>query len=168
MQTEILTTALVKFIPYYGFNAVVILYFLAIQNRAEAPEAYMKYFRLASRCHAQIEDIATKGSLMDRYGVVLQELRLEVLRNKNQLDPMSGPQVGGASMSGDADATPVETRDQAPPRIDPALQGSTSGAQLVADAAGNAVDSMGSFDSALLHMAGWGQFDSLVMPLLYR
>ncbi|KAK1658753.1 fungal-specific transcription factor domain-containing protein, partial [Colletotrichum godetiae] len=73
------------FIPYYGFCAVVILYVFSIQRRVETPETCLDCFRLASRCHAQIESIATNGSLMQRYGVVLQELRLEVLRNNTYL-----------------------------------------------------------------------------------
>lgn len=69
----------------------MILYFYAIQHCAEAAELGMRYFHLASKCHAQIQSIATKGSLMQRYGVVLQELRLEVLRNNDYLAPVPTP-----------------------------------------------------------------------------
>lgn len=66
----------------------------------------MRHFRLASRCHAQIKSIATKGSLMQRYGVVLQELRLEVLRNNNHLASVSSTlrsgQVPGLSSMADS------------------------------------------------------------------
>lgn len=144
----------------------MILYFYAIQQRAEVPEIYMKYFRLASRCHAQIESIATKGSLMDRFGVVLQELRLEVLRNKNHLVSMSTPQAtGGPSTSGEVSSGPDARGPRS--RGNPVVGGSAGeeSQQLAGgDMAASATSSSGmeAFDSALLHMAGWGQFDSLV------
>ncbi|KAH7305948.1 fungal-specific transcription factor domain-containing protein [Stachybotrys elegans] len=83
------------FIPYYGFSAVVVLYVYAIQQRWEAPETYIRYFEAASRCHHQIESIAIKGSLTQRYGVVLQEMRLEVLRNNDFLATATTPEAGG-------------------------------------------------------------------------
>lgn len=79
------------FIPYYGFSAVVILYVYAIQQRVEPPEKYLAHFKAASKCHAQIESIATRGSLLQRYGVVLQELRVEVLRHNHHLASVATP-----------------------------------------------------------------------------
>lgn len=84
-----------QFIPYYGFSAVAILYVYAIQQRTEAPETYLSFFHAASKCHAQLEGIAAKGSLMQRYGVVLQELRLELLQHNEYLASAATPDAGG-------------------------------------------------------------------------
>ncbi|KPM39762.1 hypothetical protein AK830_g6819 [Neonectria ditissima] len=165
------------FIPYYGFSAVVILYVYAIQQRAELPETYSKQFRLASKCHLQLESIAVKGSLMQRYGVVLQELRLEVLRNNHYLASVSTPQAGGGSVGDESELGCVNLPHN-----------SQIGGQVIADASVdvnesglgapgnrsfdyqgggnqpgiNSATSIDVVDGGLAHLASWGQFDSLV------
>lgn len=160
---------------------MVILYFYAIQQREEVPDAQMRYFRLASRCHAQIESIATKGSLMERFGVVLQELRLEVLRNQNYLALTSTPARAGGQgetsgtqdndSAGQVDRSSGLDNQQLPrtSREDPALLDRPAApageGQFSRDMAASATHPMEAFDSsALLHVADWGQFDSLVRP----
>ncbi|KAF5007412.1 hypothetical protein FDECE_6260 [Fusarium decemcellulare] len=168
------------FIPYYGFSAVVILYVYAIQQRAELPETYSRHFRLASKCHAQIEGIATKASLMQRYGVVLQELRLEVLRNNNYLASVSTPRAGGVSIGEEGNtgqtALPQNTDTNARfsgqggagltvgngrlAMVD--SQGFDETGEGNQPAGGITANAMGPVDASLAHMASWGQFDSLV------
>ncbi|KXH32491.1 finger protein [Colletotrichum nymphaeae SA-01] len=150
------------FIPYYGFSAVVVLYVFAIQRRTEAPETYLDCFRLASQCHAQIESVATKGSLMQRYGVVLQELRLEVLRNNTYLASVSTPLAGNGSTSNENnEILPVSyRRSQLSPEV------GTSGSRLAVEQAAesaprDSADPFHAFDVGLFNMTNWAQFDSL-------
>jgi hypothetical protein len=143
------------FIPYYGFSAVVILYVYAIQQRAEPPEKYLTQFKAASRCHAQIERIATRGSLLQRYGVVLQELRVEVLRHNHHLASVATPRP--ATDENDigilTDQRYANGSYMAPPTM-----GDVDGRDL------NSTNSpTGVLDGGdLTHMASWGLFDSLV------
>ncbi|CAG9953020.1 unnamed protein product [Clonostachys rosea f. rosea IK726] len=176
------------FIPYYGFNAVVILYLYAIQERSERPETYLRHFRAGSKCHAQLEKIATHGSLMQRYGVVLQELRLEVLRNNAYLASVSTPHAEEDSAEGEIRerrgevARTMSVSNPAPEPPHPfgapsmsasasrlgvasaqGLEGPRSGnedASCIVPAANPG--SMDGMDDSLTHMASWGLFDSLV------
>lgn len=91
----------------------------------------MRHFRLASRCHAQIESIATKGSLMQRYGVVLQELRLEVLRNNGHLASVSSPLRAG-QFPGGVELSPPHALHAS----EQVINGSSTTQQPVRDAAG--------------------------------
>ncbi|KAF4975539.1 hypothetical protein FZEAL_7685 [Fusarium zealandicum] len=171
------------FIPYYGFSAVVIIYVYAIQQRAELPETYSACFSLATKCHAQLESIATQGSLMQRYGVVLQELRLEVLRLNDYLASVSTPQAGGefpgaeaplahagllrSSQGGQAlmeqryGGTSLDTglgARQAESLNGPGV-GYRTGGDIPTTSTASSIDVI---DGGLAHMASWGQFDSLV------
>ncbi|KAH7131067.1 finger protein [Dactylonectria macrodidyma] len=167
------------FIPYYGFSAVVILYVYAIQQRDELPETYTRYFRLASKCHAQLESIAIKGSLMQRYGVVLQELRLEVLRNNTYLASVSTPRAGGsAEDAADQEPTEVSPRLDVQQNNDSVLDVHENGVggrdngevncsgggyqQGGGMSANTTTGPMDLIDGGFAHMASWGQFDSLV------
>ncbi|KAK2743811.1 finger protein, partial [Colletotrichum kahawae] len=169
------------FIPYYGFSAVVILYVYAIQQRAEAPEKYSLCFQLASKCHSLYERNSVKGTLTQRYGVVLQELRLEVLRNNNYLASTSPIQAGGNHNPSEAMTarnlpTATETYntrasgqfDDLHSRSNAATAqsleekfGNTTDDQLVNEQAGP-VGSVDALDTGLFHISDWGQFDSLV------
>ncbi|KAL8404672.1 hypothetical protein RB594_009507 [Gaeumannomyces avenae] len=68
-------------IPYYGFCAVVVLYVHAIQQRNSPPETYLAAFNAATICQDHLASVAIRGTLTERYGVVLQELRNEVLKH---------------------------------------------------------------------------------------
>ncbi|KAJ3954795.1 hypothetical protein N0V92_008687 [Colletotrichum tropicale] len=164
------------FIPYYGFSAVVILYVYAIQQRAEAPESYALCFQLASKCHSLYERNSARGTLTQRYGVVLQELRLEVLRNNNYLASTSPIQAGGdyvpsevmtarnPSMATENDK--VRARSQ----FDGLHTRSNAAASHIENPTedqsvnGNAgpVTSIDALSTGLFQISDWGQFDSLV------
>ncbi|KAK1469775.1 finger protein [Colletotrichum melonis] len=127
--TEI--TKHVNYINDAGELYMVILYVFAIQRRTETPETCLDCFRLASQCHAQIESIATNGSLMQRYDVVLQELRLEVLRNNTYLAPVSNPRAGNCLTSNENnEILPVPYR-----RSQLRPEGGTSGSRLAVEQA---------------------------------
>ncbi|KLU92964.1 hypothetical protein MAPG_11907 [Magnaporthiopsis poae ATCC 64411] len=68
-------------IPYYGFSAVTVLYVHAILQRDAPPEHCIAAFRAATVCQDHLSSVAIQGTLTERYSVVLQELRNEVLRH---------------------------------------------------------------------------------------
>ena len=82
---------------------------------------------------------------MQRYGVVLQELRLEVLRNNAYLASVSTPQAGGVSTEEDGGHGGFGY-----------LGG---GNQTGEDILPTSVDAL---EGGLAQMASWDQFDSLV------
>lgn len=51
-----------------------------IQKRASPPSVYGRYLSAAIRCQSHISAIAERGSLSERYCLVLEELRIEALR----------------------------------------------------------------------------------------
>ncbi|KAF2650438.1 transcriptional regulatory protein GAL4 [Lophiostoma macrostomum CBS 122681] len=65
---------------YFGFTANIVLYLFVITKRASSAEVYREYLSAATRCQFQISAMAEKGSLPERYCLVLEELRNEALR----------------------------------------------------------------------------------------
>ncbi|KAJ0418544.1 fungal-specific transcription factor domain-containing protein [Aspergillus carlsbadensis] len=65
---------------YFAFSATIMLYIYVIQNRAYPAEVYSTYFSAATRCQSHLSAIAEKGSLSERYCLVLEELRVEATR----------------------------------------------------------------------------------------
>lgn len=70
----------IQITAYFAFNATIMLYIHVIQQCASPSEFYVKYFSAASRCQSHIAAIAEKGSLSERYCLVLEELRVEAMR----------------------------------------------------------------------------------------
>jgi len=69
---------------YFAFTASIVLYLYAIQKRSGPPEVYSEYLSAAIQCQSQISSIAEEGSLLDRYRHLLEELRLEVVRQTDR------------------------------------------------------------------------------------
>lgn len=65
---------------YFAFTATIVLYIYVIQQRASPLEVYSSYLVAATRCQSHIAAMAEKGSLSERYCLVLEELRVEALR----------------------------------------------------------------------------------------
>lgn len=55
------------------------LYIFVIQESASSPGVYSDYLTAAMQCQSHLSAIAEKGSLSERYSLVLEELRLEAL-----------------------------------------------------------------------------------------
>ncbi|CAI7625349.1 unnamed protein product [Penicillium manginii] len=72
---------------YFAFNATIMLYIHVIQQCTSPSETFIKYFAAASRCQSHIAAIAEKGSLSERYCLVLEELRVEALRQVKHAHP---------------------------------------------------------------------------------
>lgn len=78
-----------KFTHYFAFCAVVVLYIYTIQQRSSPEEKYRTYFDAAARCQQQISSMARHDSLAERYGVVLEELQLEAVRQTSPQKPQN-------------------------------------------------------------------------------
>ncbi|WAO96727.1 Fungal-trans domain-containing protein [Fusarium falciforme] len=160
------------FSHYFAFSAVVMLYVYAIQQRHAPPETYLPAFHAATKCQAQITSIAIPGSLGQRYGVVLQELRVELLRhNTNLLDLGSthgqGAASGSASMRNGEEGLLGSYTNQDILDLGPQGIGFAPGAEDITGQLGLAgQDGLGfsehSPGSSIVQMTGWGQFESLV------
>ncbi|GME55270.1 Transcription factor [Neofusicoccum parvum] len=142
------------FTHYFAFCAVVVLYVYVIQQRHSPPEAYLHHFRAAVKCQDQISDIATKGSLAERYGVVLQELRLELLRHNEYL---AGQGHAALSLLTSDLVFPVAGSQDHHAPLSAGIPGSDHLGQMGHDAFAEASPS-----SSIAQLTGWGQFDSLV------
>lgn len=128
------------------------LYLYAIQKRADPPEVYSQYLSAAIKCQSQIADIAEGGSLLERYRHLLEELRLEAVR---QTDLARLPAVDPAAVSTHSalQSTTTTTND---------LSG-----QIEPDSASNALlPSIAGSDPAtpdlMSDFADWDQFASMV------
>ncbi|KAL4762722.1 Zn(II)2Cys6 transcription factor [Aspergillus foveolatus] len=69
---------------YFAFNATIVLYIHVIQSPAIPFHMYSTYLSAATRCQSHLSDIAEKGSLSERYCLVLEELRVEAMRQAGQ------------------------------------------------------------------------------------
>ena len=144
----------------------MILYIFAIQQRHAPAETYLPAFDAATKCQAQITAVATPGSLAQRYGVVLQELRLEVLRhNGHLLGLASSTAAAGDSAEREDLAELLRVREG---RQLEAM--AVDGVEQLGFGAGSGDDQLGlgveftrdSPTSSIMQMAGWDQFDSMV------
>lgn len=141
------------------------LYIYVIQKRASPPDVYSEYFSAAARCQSHIAAIAEQGSLSDRYCLVLEELRVEALRQVRRMHPS----VTGATAT--AAATPAAAAENTRGQMeDASLAGmmavfddspgaATSYTELLADGAGGGMPDFLFSDS---DVSGWGHFASMV------
>ena len=74
-----------QFTHYFAFCAIVVLYVYTIQQHTAQDERYRRYFDAAAKCQSQITAMAQQASLAQRYGVVLEELRLEAIKQTRNI-----------------------------------------------------------------------------------
>lgn len=124
-----------------------------IQERASPPEVYSSHFLAATRCQSHIAAIAEKGSLSERYCLVLEELRNEALRQTRRTQPtMTG--------SGQNDGHPQENEfltTSVPTDGNPVV--ATSYNDVIGE---TTIDLDSVSDSAFADYLGWDQFASMV------
>ncbi|KAH8805499.1 hypothetical protein F5884DRAFT_823181 [Xylogone sp. PMI_703] len=73
---------------YYGFSAAVVLYVYTILLGSTTTDMAQTYLDAAIRYQGQLSRITAGGSLLARYWLVLEELRLEALkRTQGESDP---------------------------------------------------------------------------------
>lgn len=141
---------------YFAFTAAMVLYIYVIQNWDASPDMYGGYLAAATRCQSHMSSIAQKGSLLERYCLVLEELRVEALRQVKRLRPELGLGGGGGMEGGMAGAAGFQGMLMP---VDTSPSDVTNYTELMGEAAlnfnGMPVSAMGDF-------SGWGQFASMV------
>ncbi|KAH7353752.1 fungal-specific transcription factor domain-containing protein [Plectosphaerella cucumerina] len=133
---------------YFAFTAAMVLYIYVIQEWASPPETYNAYFIAAARCQSHMSTIAQKGSLLERYCLVLEELRVEALRQMKRLHVSLG--FEGLEAMGGYDGMAL---------VDTSPSTGTNNAEWM----GEGVLGFGGMDpSGMGDFSGWGQFANMV------
>ncbi|KAI9897369.1 hypothetical protein N3K66_007225 [Trichothecium roseum] len=158
---------------YFAFTATIVLYIYVIQKRASPPDVYSEYFSAAVRCQSHIAAIAEQGSLSDRYCLVLEELRVEALRQVRRMHPSMVGAAATATATATTAATPAAAENTRGQLEDASLAGmmamfddspgaATSYTELLADSAVGAGGGMPDFLFSDSDVSGWGHFASMV------
>ncbi|ETS78693.1 hypothetical protein PFICI_08546 [Pestalotiopsis fici W106-1] len=150
------------FTIYFAFSAVVILYVYVFQQKLSPAASYEEYLEAAIRCHDNIARVAENNTLTQRYSLVLDQLRIEVL---SRIRGQSGSNAASASMP----EAPLTALSQALSQSSTAL--GESEPTTIPDAlsafssngfAEDLADSNASSASPLGNEIDWNQFDSMV------
>ncbi|KAK6085125.1 fungal specific transcription factor domain-containing protein [Seiridium cupressi] len=137
------------FTLYFAFSAVVILYVYVIQQKGSPIDVYQTYLEAANTCQGQILAIAEQGSLTQRYCLVLEELRIEALRQTTGVGMMPMPDALPLSDSALATGAGADV-------MSPTFH------QLGLTFAEGDVNWNASPSSSVADITSWGHFDSLV------
>ncbi|KAF2029904.1 hypothetical protein EK21DRAFT_66742 [Setomelanomma holmii] len=153
------------FTQYYAFCAVVVLYIYRIQQHMTTPGKCEGYFAAGQKCQRQLESVSETDCLARRYCLVLEELRLEAVRQTKS----------SAAGTSTLPFTPTDSSlVQASSALQPLLPDTTprSDASPSANAFYNAVPPTPESavfntnflpnSSIMADLTSWGQFDSLV------
>ncbi|KAF2821827.1 fungal-specific transcription factor domain-containing protein [Ophiobolus disseminans] len=150
------------FTQYYAFCSVVVLYIHRIQQHIVTPGECEGYFSAGQKCQRQLESVSETDCLARRYCLVLEELRLEALRQVNKAQ-------GATSLPFSADASAEHTLDpnsESLPPFPTADDEGVSHSQYYANipTPESAVFGSGFLpnSSIMADLTSWGQFDSLV------
>jgi len=165
------------------------LYIYVIQNRACPAHVYSAYFAAATRCQSHLSAIAEKGSLSERYCLVLEELRVEATRQTtpaaasttsaaaaSQFQPTDDTRIANTEQyQATVPVLPLQQEqgqgqghDESPHTIgtgytnsldDPSNGNGGSGMDFGTDADANAMAGLG---LSVSDCSGWGQFTSMV------
>jgi hypothetical protein len=159
------------FTQYYAFCAVVVLYIYRIRQHLLTPGQCEPYFAAGEKCQRQLESIGETDCLARRYCVVLEELRLEAVRQANRAGSGSGvAETARLPVPGAVETEQIQASSTALTIPETTPQ---SGASPDMTAAfyngGNVPQTPDStmFNSSYLpsnmaDLTSWGQFDSLV------
>lgn len=154
-QTAILIR--LQITAYFAFNATIMLYIYVIQQCPFPLETYSNYFSAATRCQSHIAAIAERGSLSERYCLVLEELRVEALRQMkhahsfdHQEEPIIGFHDEGSDNSFPGQSISMEQSPVTP------LDLTGFGQDLTMNFGGNIPG------FSFPDYSGWGQFTSLL------
>ncbi|PSN67612.1 hypothetical protein BS50DRAFT_492417 [Corynespora cassiicola Philippines] len=164
------------FTQYYAFCAVVVLYIYRIQSHLVTPGQCEGYFAAGQKCQAQLSSISEEDCLANRYCLVLEELRLEGIRQtkhhhaRNNIIASPSTALTGSSDVPGIGNEPGLTLPAATPQSDGSGAGGFTGGSFyggrnnVPPTPESAV-----FDTSYLptsslmaDLTSWGQFDSLV------
>ncbi|KAK7508960.1 finger protein [Phyllosticta citriasiana] len=155
------------FTHYFAFCAVMVLYVFTIQEQNSHPRVYERLFDAGKKCQGQISEISIPGSLAERYGVVLEELRLEILRYNSYLASREQviPSSGTLDPAENQDVAAGETRTSAANgQFVGGNKNSNHNADIgaLAQLQNNQFSPLEGSTSDIAEFPDWGQFDSLV------
>lgn len=147
------------------------LYIYVIQNRAYPAHVYSAYFAAATRCQSHLSAIAEKGSLSERYCLVLEELRVEATRQitpaaaeSSQVQPTDNADTNAYQIP-----APVlslqqgqgQGHDESPHTIGTGYTDSLDGGGGI-DFSTDDANAMAGLGLSVSDCSGWGQFTSMV------
>lgn len=142
------------------------LYIYVIQESASPREVYSSYLSAATRCQSHISAIAEKGSLSERYCLVLDELRVEALRQTTSThQPQHQPVTGPAVMTPHSQSQPQPQETGIQPMSMPMYESSApDSVGYMGLAQDPGIDLNGSNISgfSFSDSSGWDQFTSMV------
>jgi hypothetical protein len=139
-----------------------VLYLYTIQQQQSPLEQHLPHFEAAMRCQNQISSQADAESLAERYGIVLEELRLEAVKRIHwkRHDPKISTSVSDQRTHVDIFEERGGTSDILVQTIERSNQQDSgnlySGNQI------SSVDNVTAPNSQMVEMTGWDQFDSMV------
>jgi hypothetical protein len=144
---------LLQFTSYFTFSATAILYVYTIQRSSFSQATYHDYLTSAMRCQAQLSNLAENDSLLSRYCVVLEELRIEA---QTQIDRQTG--LGTSALNQHA-ANFLHQATQNP------LENEIHFPEF---GLGESMDFQMSPENGMPDLANWVHFEALVSPDLWR
>jgi hypothetical protein len=138
-----------------------VLYLYTIQQQQSPLEQHLPHFEAAVRCQNQISSQADAESLAERYGIVLEELRLEAIKRIHwkREDPKISTSVSDQRTHVDI----FEERggsDMLVQSIDRSNQ--RDGGNLYSGNQISSVHNVTAPNSMIVEMTGWDQLDSMV------
>jgi hypothetical protein len=162
----LITYMSLQFTQYFAFCAVVVLYVYTIQQAHATNDRYRAQYMAAERCQEHIAGMSESGSLAQRYTVVLEELRLEAIKqtqrqqvshsrthiNSILQSDIPGPRLN--TQSGHSNALGESSQD--------GLQISLDIFPMSDPTAFNSGPNSATPSSLIAELTSWGEFDSLV------
>ncbi|KAF2009103.1 hypothetical protein BU24DRAFT_497644 [Aaosphaeria arxii CBS 175.79] len=134
---------------YFTFSAAAILYVYTVQQRTAPPAECQNYYFAATQCQRHLANLAEPGSLVERYCLVLEELRKEALSViERPLRPAGSDMI-------ESGVPPINI-DQGPSVLDGQVSFPNPGV-------GDPVDFQSSPENSLADMAAWLQFESMAV-----
>lgn len=130
------------------------LYIYVIQKRGFPADVYNSYYLAANRCQSHLSSIAERGSLLERYCLVLEELRVEATRQ------IKYPQYSVKSMG----ELVVSSQGNAiQPPLMPVTNSPNTATNYMEDIDEAELDFQGNFPGlSLSDCSGWDQFAYMV------
>tara|TARA_R110002003_G_scaffold391_3_gene19454 strand:+ start:7549 stop:8538 length:990 start_codon:yes stop_codon:yes gene_type:complete len=156
------------FTQYYAFCAVVVLYIYRIQQHMTHPGKCEGYFSAGQRAQRQLESVSETDCLARRYCLVLEELRLEAIRQtKSSPNSASNTNSTATLPFTPTDSTLVHPLPPFQPTSTPQSDASPSANTFygaVPPTPESAVFNTSFLpnSSIMADLTSWGQFDSLV------
>lgn len=142
------------FTQYYAFCAVNVLYISTIRQHLVTPGKCEGYFVAGQKCQRQLESVSESDCLARRYCLVLEELRLEAVRQvgkqgQEQVVPFSPSTLQAFSADAMSNGSPSQNTNQYYASI-PTPESAVFNPSFLPNS------------NIMADLTSWGQFDSLV------